>query len=396
MLRSRSFRLLVGAVLLLAACAPAAQSTATVAPKAAATSAASPAAAATGSPAAQAAASPAATPAAQASPAANTSPAAQASPAAPATTAPAAKGPVTVGGFPSKTLRIMAPAAPGGGWDQTSRAVQQVLQDERIAAQPIEVINRPGAGGTVGLAELINQNRGDGHAVMTMGLVMVGAIQTNKSPVNLDSTSPLARLTTEYEAIAVGKDSKYQTPQQLMDDFKKDPKSVKWGGGSAGGTDHILVGLMAQAGGVDPKSINYVAFSGGGELRPQVIGNQVTVGVSGFAEFKADADAGMLRILAVSGPSRIPGSNVPTMKEAGVNVEITNWRGMVGPPGMKDNEKQVWIAMLTQMHDSKSWQDNLKKQDWTDAFLTGDQFASFLEEEDQRVTKVLRDIGLVQ
>src|SRR5918997_1826286 len=119
--------------------------------------------------------------------------------------------PVTVGGFPSKTLRIMAPAAPGGGWDTTSRKVQEVLQGQKIAAQSIEVVNRPGAGGTVGLAELINQNRGDGHTVMTMGLVMTGAIETNKSPVKLDTTVPLARLTTEYEAIAVGKDSKYQT-----------------------------------------------------------------------------------------------------------------------------------------------------------------------------------------
>ena len=336
---------------------------------------------------------PAATsPAAAASPAATT--AAAASPAA----SPAAKtaGPVTVGGFPSKTLRIMAPAAPGGGWDQTSRAVEQVLKDEKIAAQSIEVVNRPGAGGTAGLAELINQSRGDGHTVMTMGLVMVGAILTNKSAVNLSTVVPLARLTTEYEAIAVGKDSKYQTLQQLLDDFKKDPKAIKWGGGSAGGTDHIVVGLIAQAAGVDPKSINYIAFSGGGELRPQVIGNQVSAGVSGFGEFKADAQAGQMRILAVSGPSRLPGSDAPTMREAGTNVEITNWRGMVGPPGMKDNERQAWLTMLTALRDAKSWRDTLTKQDWTDAFLAGDEFATFLKQEDERVTKVLKDIGLVQ
>jgi putative tricarboxylic transport membrane protein len=290
----------------------------------------------------------------------------------------------------------MAPANPGGGWDQTSRAVQQVLQEERIAAQTVEVFNRGGAGGTIGLAELINQNRGDGHTVMTMGLVMTGAIITNKSPVNLDPTTPLARLTTEYEVIAVGKDSKYQTLQQVIDDFKQDPKGFKWGGGSAGGTDHILVGLIAQAVGVNPKDINYVAFAGGGELRPQVIGNQVSVGVSGFGEFKSDAEAGQVRILAVSGQNRIPGSNAPTLIESGVNVEITNWRGMVGPPGMRDNEKQTWTTMLTRLHDSRSWQDTLQKQDWIDAFLTGDQYAAFLKQEDERVTKVLDEIGLTQ
>ena len=304
-------------------------------------------------------------------------------------------GPVTVAGFPARSLRIMAPAAPGGGWDSTSRAIQQALQDEKLAAQSVEVYNRPGAGGTIGLAELINQTRGDGHTVMTMGLVMTGAILTNKSPVNLDSVTPLARLTTEYEAIAVGTASPYQTLQDLVNAFKADARSIKWGGGSAGGTDHILVGLIAQAVGANPRDINYIAFSGGGELRPQVIGNQVSAGVSSYSEFKADVEAGQVRILALSGAARVAGTNAPTMREAGVNVELTNWRGMVGPPGMKDNERQAWSTMLSGMNASKTWRDTLQKQDWEDAFLVGDGFASFLKQEDERVGKVLRDIGLV-
>jgi putative tricarboxylic transport membrane protein len=310
------------------------------------------------------------------------------------TTGASGSGPVTAGGFPSKTLRIMAPANPGGGWDQTSRALEEALEGEQIAAQPVEVFNRGGAGGTVGLAEFVTQNRGDGHTAMTMGLVMTGAIITNQSAVNLDPVTPLARLTTEYEAIAVGRDSRYQTLQQVVDDFKRDPRSISWGGGSAGGTDHILVGLIAQAAGVNPRDINYVAFAGGGELRPQVIGNQVSVGVSGYGEFKADAEAGLVRILAVSGPSRLAGVDAPTMKEAGVDVELTNWRGIVGPPGMRDTEKQAWVTMLTRVHDSNTWKATLTKNDWTDAFLTGDQFASFLKQEDQRVAKVLKDIGI--
>ncbi|HEX2037678.1 MAG TPA: tripartite tricarboxylate transporter substrate-binding protein [Chloroflexota bacterium] len=317
---------------------------------------------------------------------------------APGGTAPGAatgSGPVTSGGFPSKTLRIMAPADPGGGWDGTARNLKQVLDEEKIAAQPVEVFNRGGAGGTVGLAEFVTQHRGDGHTTMVMGLVMTGAILTNKSPVNLGMVTPLARLTTEYEAIAVAKDSKYQSLQELMDDFKKDPRGTKWGGGSAGGTDHILVGLLAQVAGVAAKDINYIAFSGGGELRPQVIGNQVTAGVSGFGEFKGDAQAGNVRILAVTGPSRLPGSDVPTAREAGTNIELTNWRGIVGPPGMRDGEKRAWLTMLTRLNDSKSWKDTLTRLDWTDAFLAGDQFAAFLKQEDERVAKVLKDIGLV-
>lgn len=314
------------------------------------------------------------------------------------TTAPAAagSGPVSVGGFPSKPLRIMAPAAPGGGWDSTSRKVQQVLQEQKIAAQSVEVFNRAGAGGTVGLAELASQNRNDGHTVMTMGLVMTGAIETNKSPVNLSATVPLARLIAEYEGIAVARDSRYQTIQQLFDDFKQDPRAISWGGGSAGGADHICLGLITQSLKVDPKGINYVAFSGGGELRPQLIGNQVTAAITGYAELKGDAEAGQVRILALSSPARLPGSSVPTLKESGVDLEFSNWRGMVGPPGMKDNERQAWIAMLTRMRDTPAWQEILKQQDWIDSFLTGDQFAEFLKQDQERVARVLREIGLVQ
>lgn len=362
-----------GALGLLAACGG--TSTATSAPSARPSVAASGAASAPGSALGSAAASGAATPVGGGA---------------------AGGAPVTVGGFPSKGLKIMAPAAPGGGWDTTSRKVQEVLQGQKIAAQPVEVFNRAGAGGTVGLAELINQNKGDGHTVMTMGLVMTGAIETNKSPVNLSTTVPLARLTTEYEVIAVGKDSKYQTVQQLFDDFKKDPKAIKWGGGSAGGTDHILIGLIAQALKVDPKSINYIAFSGGGELRPQLIGNQVSCGVSGYSEFKGDAQAGQVRLLAVSAGSRVAGLDAPTLKEAGADVELSNWRGMVGPPGMKDNERQAWITMLSRMRESGPWQDTLKQQDWVDAFQTGDDFGKFLKDDQERVSKILREIGLVQ
>lgn len=366
------------AALFLLACQPAQPTpTAKTETKPTTAPAASPAAKPAESPAAKPAASPAASPVAK--------PAAE-----------PASGPVTVAGFPNKALRIMAPANPGGGWDQTSRSVQQALQDERIAAQTVEVYNRGGAGGTIGLAEFLNQNRGDGHTVMTMGYVMTGAIHLNKSPVNLDTTVPLARLTTEYEAIGVAKDSKYQNLQQLLDDFKRDPKSISWGGGSAGGVDHILVGMIAALTGVDAKNINYVAFAGGGELRPQVLGNQVTVGVSGYGEFKADAESGAVRLLATSGPNRIAGSNAPTLRESGLDIEITNWRGMVGPPGMRDNERQAWVTMLTRMRDSRTWQDILQKLDWTDAFLTGDQYSTFIKQEDERTAKVLKEVGLTE
>ena len=174
-------------------------------------------------------------------------------------------------------LRIMAPASPGGGWDQTSRAIQTVLQDEGIA-KPVQVFNVPGAGGTIGLAQLYN-SKGDSNLLMTMGLVMVGAIQTNSSKVDLSRVTPIARLTGEYEVIVVPTSSPYKTLGDLAAAWKANP-SLPFAGGSAGGTDHMLVGLFAKSAGVDPRKMNYVPFSGGGETLAAVLGNQVTAAVA--------------------------------------------------------------------------------------------------------------------
>ncbi|MBI5650806.1 MAG: tripartite tricarboxylate transporter substrate binding protein [Chloroflexi bacterium] len=291
-------------------------------------------------------------------------------------------------------MTILAPANPGGGWDQTSRLMQQVFVSEKLLPVSIEVVNKGGAAGTIGLAEFAAKK--DPYTMMTMGLVMVGGILTNKSAITLKDTVPLARLTGEYEVIAVPANSKYKTLQDLIADFKKDPKSITWGGGSAGGTDHILIGLIAQAVGVDIKNVNYVAFAGGGESAAAIIGGQLTAGVSGYGEWKAQVDAGKMRFLAVSSEKKIGKDPTPTLIESGVNVSLANWRGIVGSPGI-DADTRAWqIEALKRMHDSKAWQDIVVKNEWDDLFLTGDAYGKFLEEEDKRITAVLKAIGLIQ
>ena len=203
-------------------------------------------------------------------------------------------------GFTDTPIEIMAPAAPGGGWDTTAREMQRVLQEEGIAPT-VEVYNVEGAGGTVGIAQLVNDEAGNDHHLMMMGLVMIGAIATNASPVTLEQTTPISSLTAEFEVIVVPADSEYQTLDDLIAAFKADPTAISWGGGSAGGTDHILVGLIAQAAGVDPTQINYVPFSGGGEALAAILGGQVSAGVSGVGEWIDQIESGELRALAVSG-----------------------------------------------------------------------------------------------
>ncbi|AWN21842.1 C4-dicarboxylate ABC transporter substrate-binding protein [Deinococcus irradiatisoli] len=291
-------------------------------------------------------------------------------------------------------LRIMAPASPGGGWDQTSRAIQTVLQDTGIV-KPVQVFNVPGAGGTIGLAQLYNA-KGDGNLMMTMGLVMVGAIQTNNSKVNLSRATPLARLTGEYEVVVVPASSPYKNLSELVAAWKADPGKVAFAGGSAGGTDHMLVGLMAKAAGIDPKKMNYVPFSGGGETLAAVLGNQVAAAVAGYGEFEAQIKAGKLRAVGISAPKAQPGIDAPTLKSQGLNVELANWRGIVAPPGISAAEKAALISALDKMHASKEWQDTLKTRNWTDLYLSGSKFNVYLRAEQNRTTGILKDIGLVK
>lgn len=291
-------------------------------------------------------------------------------------------------------LRIMAPASPGGGWDQTSRAIQTVMQEQGIV-KPVQVFNVPGAGGTIGLAQLYNA-RGDGDLMMTMGLVMVGAIQTNGSKVDLSRVTPLARLTGEYEVVVVPAASPYKTMADLVAAWKADPGKTAFAGGSAGGTDHMLVGLLAKAAGIDAKKINYVPFSGGGEVLAALLGNQVAAGVSGYGEFEAQIKAGKLRAIGISSAKPQAGINVPTIKSQGLNVELANWRGIVAAPGISASEKAALVSALDRMHASKQWQDTLKTRNWTDLYLSGSKFDVYLKLEAARTREVLQSIGLVK
>ncbi len=289
-------------------------------------------------------------------------------------------------------LTITVPAAPGGGWDGTARAVQQALQKEGIVPT-VEVTNVPGAGGTIGLARFAKAR---GNEMMVSGLVMVGAILTQKSPVTLDEVTPLARLIGEYEVIVVPAASKFKTLEDLIAAFKKDPGSVAWAGGSAGGADHILIGRIAQETGVPPARVNYIAHAGGGEALASLLSNDVAAGVSGYAEFAGQIKSGELRALAVSSPERLPGVDIPTLKEKGIDVEFLNWRGLFGPGKLSDKERQMLLQTIDRMVQSDSWKRILDERKWVNTYLPGDAFAKFIAEDQKRIKAVLTDVGLVK
>jgi putative tricarboxylic transport membrane protein len=290
-------------------------------------------------------------------------------------------------------LKIFVPAAPGGGWDQTARTIEQVLRATK-AVKGIQITNVGGAGGTVGLPQFLNQWKGQGNSLMVAGMVMVGAIIANKSPVKLTSTTPIARLTGEFLALVVPASSSMKTAKDFATALKADPTKVPVAGGSAGGSDHILLGMMAKAVGVPANKVSYVAFAGGGPATAALLGSQVAAGISGYGEFAEQIKAGKLRVLAISADKRQPGIDVPTLKEAGIDVELFNWRGVFAPPGVTEPQRAAMIELIEKMAASKEWAQECEKRDWTQITLTGDKYKTFLEAETARIEGILKEIGL--
>ncbi|MGY1681853.1 Bug family tripartite tricarboxylate transporter substrate binding protein [Geodermatophilus sp. SYSU D01176] len=294
---------------------------------------------------------------------------------------------------PVSGLRIMVPNSPGSGYDTTARAAAQVMEEDGLA-QAIEVFNLEGAGGTVGLQRLVNET-GNADLLMQMGLGVVGAQYSNQSEATLDETTPIARLIEEAEAIVVPADSPFQSIDDLVAAWQADPGNTPVGGASnPGGPDHLTPMLLAQEVGVTPTSVNYVAYDGGGELLAGILGGDVAFAATGVGEVTESAAAGDVRILAVTSEEPVEGVDAPTLTEEGVDLTFTNWRGIVAAPDISEEDAQRHIDLITEMHDSEAWQQVLEDQGWTDAFLTGDEFRSFLDEESQRVEGVLSELGL--
>ncbi|MEZ5665140.1 MAG: tripartite tricarboxylate transporter substrate-binding protein [Burkholderiaceae bacterium] len=293
----------------------------------------------------------------------------------------------------SGPMRLLIPANPGGGWDLTGRALGQALVDSGQASQ-VNYENRGGAAGTIGLVQFANAHRGDPSALMVMGSVLVGGIITGKPPVGLDQVRPLARLTNEYNVFVLPPRSPFATMQEVLQQFRRDPDSVKWGGGSRGSTEHIAVHMIARALGVPAKRVNYVPFRGGGEAASAVMGGYVTVGGSGLSEFLVHLNDGRMRAVAVTADAPLPGTDAPTLRSLGVDVVIGNWRGVCAPPDLSAAEYDALRHRVALAMASTSWQRAVQQNQWERAPLVGEPFEAFVREEFERMRDVLVRAGL--
>jgi putative tricarboxylic transport membrane protein len=292
-------------------------------------------------------------------------------------------------------LKFLVPNAPGGGYDVTARTAAKAFEDAKLTG-PIEVFNLPGAGGTVGLGRTVNE-AGDDRLIMSMGLGVVGSVFTNNSPATLADVTPIARLTQETEVVVVPKESPLRSMADLIAAWKADPAGTPVGGGSSpGGPDHLAPMLIADAIGIVPREVNYVSYDGGGELLAAILGSKVAFGVSGLGEYADQIAAGELRVLAVTAGERAAGVDAPTLREAGVDVEFSNWRGIVAPPELDDQGRAELVGAFTALHGTPEWKDALERNGWDDAFLPAEDFGAFLASENERVAGVLRGLGLTK
>ncbi len=306
----------------------------------------------------------------------------------------AAVGALPLSAQAAAALKMMIPANPGGGWDSTGRALGKALTESGAAAS-VSYDNKGGAAGVIGLAQFVNGNKGDANALMVMGAVMLGGIITGKPPVSLNQATPIARLTSEYNVFVLPANSPYKTMADVIAQMKKDPGSVKWGGGSRGSTEHIAAAMIAREVGVDPARINYVAFRGGGEATAAILGGNVTVGGSGYSEFAEYIKTGKMKPIGVTSDARLKGIDVPTLKEQGVNVVIGNWRGVYGAAGITPEQRKALTALIIQATKSKAWAEALEKNGWTSALMTGSEFDNFVDNEFASLRAVMVKSGMI-
>jgi putative tricarboxylic transport membrane protein len=306
----------------------------------------------------------------------------------------AAAGTLPLSAHAAANIKMMIPANPGGGWDGTGREFGKALLDAKVA-DTVQYDNKGGAAGVIGLAQFVNGSKGDANAIMMTGAVMVGGIITGKPQVSMDRATPIARLTSEYNVFVVPANSPLKTMKDVVAQMQKDPGSVKWGGGSRGSTEHICASMLAGKVGVDPKKVNYVAFRGGGEATAAILGGNVTVGGSGYSEFAEYINAGKMRAIGVTSEKRLPGINVPTMKEMGYDVVLGNWRGVYGAPDITAAQRAALTEMVIKATKSKSWTDALAKNAWTPALMTGKAFDDFVDNEFSSLRGIMHLAGML-
>lgn len=283
------------------------------------------------------------------------------------------------------------PANPGG-YSLTADAIADSLKAEGLLGSAASVY-KPGAGGSVGLAAF-QEIKGKPEAAIITGIAMTGGLYSNKSTLKLTDSTPIAKVLREYDGVVVPASSKYRTLKQLLDDLVVKPNAVAIAGGSKGGIDHQVIGLLAQKAGIDPTKLNYVVFSGGPEVITSLLSNSTQVGVSGALDFAPYVASGKLRYLGVSSAKALTGIKAKTFVSQGYDLVYGNWRGIMAPADLSAADRLNFIKVIDIMHVSPAWAAQLKKNNWDNEFAAGNAFKAFLEKHIPEINGVMKGLGI--
>ena len=289
-------------------------------------------------------------------------------------------------GYPAGPVTMTAGANPGSGFDITIRSVVDALQSGHIVEVPLPVENRPGNSGADFLATMVEQYKGDDDQVSVTSLSMMMNELVGKSRYGYDDVTMIARLITEYFVVVTRHDSPYNTLGDVMSTIKSAPGSVVVG---AANDDRAPFDLLVSAAGGDAASINYVPFEGGGDQIAALEKGDISVAIGGVSEFVDLLTVGDLQALGVLSEERLPGLDAPTAREQGLDVTLSNWRGLYGPPDMPRNAVEYWQNALRKMVDSPTWTQIAKERQFTTTFMIGDEFQTFLAETQADVKQAL-------
>lgn len=282
-------------------------------------------------------------------------------------------------------MTLIAPAGPGGGWDTFQREMQQSMRVNKLVNN-VQVVNVPGAAGTIGLGKLTTM-AGRANNLMVTGTGLVAGIAQIGSPVDHSDVTPIARVVEEYNVIVVKANSPYRTLDDLIAAWKANPKSIAWTGG--GSFDQLVMTEFATTLGLKADQLTYIPKAGGGEAAQALITDTAAAAASGFMDMSDQIEAGRLRALGIAAPERLPGVDIPTLAEQGYDVTLANWRAMVAPPGITPEEKAELTTLVTEAAQTSEWQDAISRNRWTDVFLTGPELDSWMSGEVERIGELV-------
>lgn len=305
----------------------------------------------------------------------------------------------STGDYPKKPFIVTAPSGAGGGWDKTARSLTKVLTETKLIEQTMTVENKPGGGGTVFLAEYVAKDNEDPYKLFVSSppILINNLKKEGNSPFGYKDVTPLAQMTKDFGAIAVPANSKFTDLQSLIDEVKADPTSVTLAGGSAPGSmDHLISVLPAFKSGVDPRTVKYLSYDGGGEAIAALLGNNADAIGTDISSLGSYLKAGKIKILAVTSRERLGGdfADVPTLKELGLDAEFTIWRGVFGPKGLTEEQLAFWDKTLKDLSENEAWQKELVANDWASEYRNAADFKAFLEEQERDVQELLTALGM--